>query len=124
MKKSANKLRDKCDKLLTPIIKVKTPKCEGCGLPTEVAHHWIEKSRSTHLRYDFRNLIALCHSCHAKIHNRFGNSVTGSYDIADRIIKQRGVEWKEQMDREAHTIVKADQNYYQQKLEMLQNENN
>jgi 5-methylcytosine-specific restriction endonuclease McrA len=118
-KPTKEKVRDKCDGLLTPIVKKQTPQCEGCGMPTQVAHHWIEKSRSLFLRYDLRNLIALCHSCHAKIHNRFGNSVTGSYDVATKIIKQRGKKWKETMEREGRQIVKADIIFYQKHLERL-----
>lgn len=113
-KKSAKEIaRDKADAKLTPIIKALHPQCEACGHETQVAHHWIEKSRSLHLRYDIRNLIPLCHSCHAKIHNRFGNSVAGCLDVADIIRSKRGEQWYQDMRREASTIVKADLKFYQ-----------
>ena len=109
---SIKTVRNKADSLLTPIVKITTPRCEACGHDTEVAHHWIEKSRSTFLRYDFRNLIALCHSCHAKIHNTFGNSVTGCLDVAEIIIKKRGDEWRAQLAKDAIKQVKADIHYF------------
>lgn len=113
------KLRDSADALLTPICKKQSPKCESCGKNTEVGHHWIEKSRSNYLRYDMRNLIPLCHSCHAKIHNRFGNSVVGGLDVAQRIISNRGREWKEQLDIDQPKYVKVDRFFYAEHTERL-----
>ncbi len=105
-------LRNKCDALLTPLCKKISPNCESCGQPTQVGHHWIEKSRSSFLRYDMRNLIALCNPCHAKIHNRFGNSVVGGLDVAEIIINKRGREWKLQMDIDHKIYQKVDRDYY------------
>jgi hypothetical protein len=107
-------LRNKTDALLTPLCKKNHPNCESCGQPTQVGHHWIEKSRSSFLRYDMRNLIALCNSCHAKIHNRFGNSVVGGLDVAEIIINKRGRAWKELMDAEHKIYQKVDRDYYTQ----------
>jgi hypothetical protein len=107
-------LRNKTDALLTPLCKKNYPNCESCGQLTQVGHHWIEKSRSSFLRYDMRNLIALCNSCHAKIHNRFGNSVVGGLDVAEIIINKRGRAWKELMDAEHKTYQKVDRDYYNQ----------
>lgn len=118
-KKSIKSVRNACDALLTPILKITTPRCEGCGRDTEVAHHWIEKSRSLNLRYDFRNLVALCHSCHAKIHNRFGNSVVGGLNVAMVIIKKRGEEWKETMDSEGRKEVRGNVAYFESNLAAL-----
>jgi len=112
--------KEKADSLLTPIIKKKIPRCESCGRPTEVAHHWIEKSRSSFLRYDLENnLIGLCHSCHSKLHNRFGNSITGAYDVADTIVRKRGQKWKEEMDVLGRKTIKVNLKYYENKLEEL-----
>lgn len=107
-----SKLQKDCDKLLTPICKKTTPFCEACGKATEVGHHWIEKSRSSYLRYDLRNIVALCNSCHAKIHNRFGNSVVGGLDVAQTIIKKRGKTWKMQMDADQPKYIKVDRAFY------------
>lgn len=106
---SVAKLRDLNDRMLTPIIKYRFPHCEACGQPTQVGHHWIEKSRSLFLRYDLeRNIIPLCNSCHTKIHNLFGNSITGSLNVAEKIINNRGTEWKRQLDVDSAKTVKGD----------------
>lgn len=109
---SLKSLRDKADALLTPLCKKHSPNCESCGKETQVGHHWIEKSRSSFLRYDLRNLIPLCHSCHAKIHNRFGNSIVGGLDVAEIIINKRGRVWKEILDLEHHTYQKVNRDFY------------
>lgn len=115
------KIKDKCDRLLTPIVKKTTPKCEACGHDTEVGHHWIEKSRSLYLRFELENIIALCHSCHAKIHNRFSNSVMNCLDVAEIIIEKRGQEWFERMKRDSSQLVKANKAYFEEHLERLEN---
>jgi len=113
------KLKAKCDKLLTPIIKGLHPYCEGCGSLTQVGHHWIEKSRSNNLRHEIDNIIPLCNSCHTKIHNRFGNSVMGSIDIADKIRENRGEEWFERMKVEGRKVVKVNKAWYQENFDRL-----
>jgi len=54
------KLRKKCDKLMQQIYTKKYPKCDICGAPTHCMHHFVEKSRSSRLRYEEENLIPLC----------------------------------------------------------------
>lgn len=117
---SLKSLRNKCDALLTPIAKKKSPHCEACGSQTQVGHHWIEKSRSSNLRYDLRNIIALCHTCHAHIHNRFGSSIVGSFDVAYVIIQKRGFDWKEAMETEGRIMVKVDRFWYETHYARLQ----
>lgn len=114
------KLQKQCDTFLTPLCKKIHPNCESCGHATEVGHHWIEKSRSSFLRYDMRNLISLCNSCHAKIHNRFGNSVVGGLDVAEIIIRKRGREWKEQLDIDQPKYIKVDRPFYTETLARLE----
>src|SRR3990167_3541774 len=92
------KLQKECDTLIQTLGRAKMPQCEVCGQPTQVIHHWIEMSRSNNLRYNWSNLIPLCNSCHAKIHNVFGNSIVGGLNIAETIINKRGREWKKRMD--------------------------
>ena len=113
------KLRDKCDGLLTPIAKKVTPKCEACGADTQVGHHWIEKSRSAYLRYVMSNIVSLCHSCHAKIHNRFGNSIVGGLDVAEIVISKRGKKWKQLLDCDQPKYVKVDRAFYMENLARL-----
>lgn len=97
-KSSVSKLEKICDDMMTPLAKKLYPLCEcGCGKPTEVGHHWIEKSRSKLLRHDKRNIVGLTNTCHLKIHNIFGNNVVGSLSVAEKVIKKRGKKWAETM---------------------------
>ena len=113
MKKPTVKtMRNKCDALLTPIIKKMYPKCLLCGHDTQVAHHHVHKSQSTRLRYEIDNLIPLCNSCHLALH------MNESYH-ASRIVEMRGVEWFRKLDRMKHEIVKADVYFYLLNYERL-----
>lgn len=122
MKRKKNpltKLMNLADALLQKVNRLKHKKCEACGKPTQVGHHWIEKSRSKNLRYNLENIIPLCNSCHSKIHNIFGNSVVGGLDVAETIINKRGRAWKEKMDKEAVKIIKVDRFYYEEAINRL-----
>lgn len=117
-KSSCSKLEKKCDAFLTPIAKLKNPQCECCGLPTQVGHHFIEKSRSNFLRYDTENnIISLCNVCHYKIHNKY--SVIGIIDVSDIIRKKRGEEWFNYIQSARHTTIKKDILWYQTNFERL-----
>lgn len=109
---SIKTLRNKCDALLTPIIKKMFPKCMLCGADTQVAHHHVHKSQSTRLRYEIDNLIPLCNSCHLALH------MNESYH-ASRIVEKRGLDWWKRLDKMKHEIVKADRFFYQQNYERL-----
>jgi len=118
-KRPTAKLERRNDALITPVVKVLHPLCEACNQPTQVGHHFIERSRSNRLRYDTINLIGLCASCHVKIHNRFGNSISGCLDIADIIRKKRGDTWYDQLKITAREIVKTDELWYEKWFEIL-----
>lgn len=93
------KSQAQCDKLLTPIVKMMHPVCllhghvEGCNYYTEVAHHHVHKSKSLILRYNFDNLINLCHHCHLMLH--FNESFWAS-----KIVQIKGLEWFEKLEKE------------------------
>lgn len=110
-------MRNKCDKLLTPIIKEMHPYCllqgsETCARVTQVAHHHVHKSRSTRLRYEIDNLIPLCHSCHMMLHQN------ESY-WASKIVQIRGLEWFEELERLKNEEVKVDVHFYIENYERL-----
>ena len=95
----------KCDNILSPIIIKQFPNCLLCGNLTQVAHHHCHKSKSTRLRYDLKNLIPLCSSCHFKLHQN------ESY-WASVIVNKKGLEWFIDLDKTKDEYVKADVHYY------------
>lgn len=106
------KLCKKCDDLLSPIVIKKYPKCLLCGLPTQVAHHHIHKSKSNRLRHDLLNLINLCHSCHFALHQN------ESY-YASKIVKIKGLKWFAKLEKLKQESIKADVIYYEKTLKRL-----
>lgn len=114
---SIKTMRNKCDKLLTPIIKERYPNCLLCGKYTEVAHHFCHKSKSTRLRYELSNLINLCNSCHYKLHQN------ESY-WASRIVEIKGLKWFQEIDKIKNEIVKSDVHYFISQYEKLKALNN
>lgn len=104
--------RNKADALLTPIIKLQYPNCLLCGQPTQVAHHFQHRSKSTILRYDLNNLIPLCNSCHYKLHQN------ESYWAAI-IVQMRGIDWFNDLRKRGQEIIKADVHFFIAQAERL-----
>lgn len=77
----------KCDGHMQDIGRMLHQFCEVCGSKNEVGHHFITKSLSSFLRYEFRNLVPLCHSCHFKHH------ISSDPSISATIIAKRGMGW-------------------------------
>lgn len=102
---SAKTMRSKCDKLLTPIIKLMYPHCLLTGQPTEVAHHHVKKSKSNALRYYIPNLIPLTHHAHLKLH------CDETY-WSSKIVEIKGLEWWKDIEREKQKTVKTDVHFY------------
>lgn len=111
-KPSKTTLRNKCDSLLTPIVKKLYPKCLLCNNETQVAHHHVHKSKSTRLRYEIDNLINLCGHCHVVLH------CNESY-WASRIIDIKGIEWFRKLDKMKNETVKADVIFYMNHYDRL-----
>ena len=105
-------MRNKCDKLLTPIIKVMHPYCLFTGEETQVAHHAIKKSTSSALRYYLPNLIPLTHQAHLRLH---------SDEIlwTGRLIKQKGMEWWDDLEERKNVYTKCDVHFYIENYERL-----
>ena len=108
--------RNKCDALLTPIMKKLFPRCllgiDGCARVTQVAHHHVHKSKSTRLRYEIINLIPLCNHCHVVLHH--DESFWGA-----KVAQIRGAEWFGEIERMKHETVKADVYYFKENYERL-----
>lgn len=111
-KPTAKSVRNKCDKLLTPIIKKMYSQCLLCGNETQVAHHFCHKSKSTRLRYELENLIPLCYRCHLALHHN------ESYH-ASRIIAIKGLEWFKDLEKKKNETVKADVYFYLENYKRL-----
>lgn len=109
---SIKTLRNKCDALLTPLIKKLHPRCLLCNNETQVAHHHVHKSQSNALRYYLPNLINLCNHCHLALH------MNESY-YASKIIQIKGLEWFNDLERKKNELVKANVWWYQENLERL-----
>lgn len=115
---TTKKMRNKCDKLLTPIIKKQYPECflkgaKECTYFTDVAHHHIKKSKSSPLRYNLDNLIPLCTRCHCALHANESKWVTV-------LIEKKGLEWSQnllEIDRTAD--IKTDVHWYIEHFERL-----
>lgn len=112
-KPSVKTLRNKTDKLLTPWICGKQKRCLLCPNTCQVAHHHVHKSSSSRLRYEEKNLINLCSSCHFKLHQN------ESY-WASKIIEIKGVEWFKELDKLKHEIVKTDRYFYEENYNRIQ----
>jgi len=110
-------MRNKADKLLTPIIKLQHPYCylqesENCAGVTQVAHHHVLKSQCTNLRYDLDNLIPLCKACHMMLHahETYWSSV---------IVEKKGLDWWQKLKAKKPVMVKADRYFYMEHYERL-----
>ena len=88
----------KADKAMQDCYRALHLKCEVCGLPANLMHHFIEKSKSNNLRFEEENLIPLCRMCHFKHHN-MGDSI-----IKTTIIKKRGLEWLDRITKKAREV--------------------
>ena len=91
----------KCDALLSPLVKKLHPKCLLCGTDTQVAHHFVHKSKSGVLRYHLPNLINLCNGCHFKLHHN------ESY-WAGKIIEIKGLRWFKSLEKKKYETYKPD----------------
>ncbi len=87
---------DKADRALQDWYRRECPdkKCEICGAPFQLLHHHILKSKSNHLRFNEKNLIFICSSCHFKLHHGYPN-------LSAVYASKRGKEWVDWIEKEA-----------------------
>lgn len=109
---SIKTMRNKCDSLLTPIIKQMYPYCLLTGEPTEVAHHAIKKSTSSALRYYIPNLVPLTHKAHMRLHN-------DEILWTGRLIALKGLDWWHDLEEKKKETVKTDVHWYMENYERL-----
>jgi len=115
---SLGTLRNKADRLTQIEGKRRYSKCLICGKPNQVLHHFVPKSVSSNLRYDWENLIPLCNGCHMRLHQ------SGDPDYEQRIIKARGgSEWYEKLRKRGREIIKVNREYFTKVIEKLTGDN-
>jgi hypothetical protein len=99
-KTNKQRLKEKCVSLAMEIYLLNHCACEMCGQRATVAHHFIHQSRSNYLRCDMRNLVALCQSCHYKVHSCGYEQV-----LTGQLIKQRGMAWFDSIMEDSHKTI-------------------
>lgn len=109
---SIGSMQKKCDSLLTPIVKKMFPRCMLCGMETQVAHHFVHKSKASALRYEIDNLINLCNKCHCALHH------SESFYSA-KIIQKKGIEWFSMLEKQKYNTQKIDRKYYETQFNRL-----
>jgi hypothetical protein len=115
--KTIKSLRNACDALIQQIGKLKWPRSEVSGQPTQVIHHINPKSVSNALRYDWDNLVALTNGEHMR-HHQAGDPL-----IHGTIIFKRGQEWWDKLlKRRYREFVKTDRVYYETIKDRLEKE--
>ena len=113
-KVTLRKLRRTCDALMQQIGKLKYPQSLISGLPTEVMHHYLPKSVSSILRYNWDNLIPLTNGEHCRLHQ------SPDPTINIKIVEAKGgTEWFNKLKEKGRQINKVNRVYYESiKLEL------
>jgi len=114
IQKQISKLHRKLDKQIQNERTERT--CIACGKRAEVYHHYIPKSQSTYLRYEKKNLIPLCNSCHFKIHK------VSDPEIVRTIQKKNGEEWCDWIKEHRDILIKRNKAYLEKLKTMLTND--
>lgn len=107
------KLEKTADALFQMAGKIKYPYSIISGKPVEVIHHFVPKSQSNNLRYDFDNAIPLTNGEHFRHHN------TGDPSIVSTIIAKRGLAWSDGLNLRRHIPVKETKERLEKIIEEL-----
>lgn len=108
------RVRKKADDLWQVVVKELNPKCEVCGQPTIVGHHFVFKAESNYLRYAIKNGVGLCFRCHRLIHQ---NSASEYGVIIER---KRGEDWFNDLMLDKQKTTSTTLAWYEEKLEALE----
>lgn len=91
-KKSKTYYQNKADKLFQDLGRSLYKSCLVCGGEYSCLHHFFKKSQSTALRYNLKNAIPLCNTCHCAIHQ-------GTWDkVSARIALIKGKDWLDELE--------------------------
>lgn len=116
MKSQTSKIQKECDRLMQELGKLKFPKSLISLQPTQVMHHYIPKSVSSILRYDWDNLIPLTNSEHCRLHQSPDPSTNTT------ILSIKGMQWFNELGIKRRQYNKVNKAYYEGVKLRLQNE--
>ena len=109
-----SKWQKKCDKLMQEKGKKLFPKSILSGLPTQVMHHFVPKSVSARLRYDWDNLIPLTNGEHMRLHQ------SGDPQYEHDIIRLKGGDkWYLPLRKRGREIIKVNIAHYKKIYEEM-----
>jgi hypothetical protein len=115
VKQKVSTLRNKADKLLQELGRKTYSRCAVCGGNAySCLHHFIPKSLSSALRYDWDNCVPVCHSCHFSIHSK------DDPWMYERMIAWLGTEKMNRIAKKRRDTVKTNSAYYKSIIERLQ----
>ena len=111
-KKSAKRLLQlECDRKMQQWGRLYYKECLACGGKYNCLHHYFTKGSSAALRYDKKNLIPICQSCHYK-HHKVDNPT-----VHNNINDKKGKKWRDDLVRRQHDYVKTNMQYYRNMIE-------
>ena len=106
-KQSIKSLVKQADKLYQLKLISDKPVSVVSGKPTEVIHHFIPKSQSNNLRYDWKNGVPLTHAEH------FAHERKRDPTVLLACIKKYGEAWHEDLQLRRRFICKINKGYLQ-----------
>jgi len=108
------RLRKKADRLYQEIGRQLYDKCLICGGEYSCLHHYHLKSTCSALRYNLKNGIPICASCHYRLH------ASGDPTYNEIILKKKGQEWADELQEiKKNTLVKTTIKYYEEVINEL-----
>lgn len=114
MKDKKHRLRDKADKMIQEWVRATYKSCLICGKPCTVGHHFINKANCLALRYDKKNIINLCQSCHCLIHCQPAIPTA-------QIVRIKGDKWFHYIFQARKREVRDNCKFYEEAIKLLNN---
>ena len=106
------RLKNKADRIMQEIGRETYTKCFVCDAPYSCLHHFIPKSRSAYLRYDWENLIPICNKCHCNHHK-------GDPMVHAIIQEKKGNGWIDELKLKQRKKIKDTVAYWENKITIL-----
>ena len=107
-------LRNKADRLYQEVGRKENDCCLVCGGEYSCLHHFFPKSVSSALRYNLENGIPICQRCHFRHHS------ANDPIIHATIVRIKGDEWLQRLEKDKHKIINTSQTYYKNIINNLE----